>query len=90
MGVVPESSKYNGKRYSPKTFAQKPMNSKLMIMSISPHFTHQLLNHVSRTVPDNFSNGSYYNLPLNEMIDLVKTAVNNGFTGDVGCDKSNQ
>lgn len=90
MGVVPEYFKYNGKRYSPKTFAQEAMNFKADDYVNITSFTHQpYYKPCILDVPDNFSNGSYYNLPLNEMIDLVKTAVNNGYTVMWDADVSN-
>jgi bleomycin hydrolase len=45
-------------------------------------------------VPDNFSNGAYYNLPINEMIESVELALNKGYTvlwdADVSNDGFNQ
>ena len=40
-------------------------------------------------VPDNFSNGAYFNIPLNDMIDVVKNAVNSGYTVLWDADVSN-
>ena len=41
-------------------------------------------------VPDNFSNGAYYNLPLEEMLQVTKDAVNNGYSVMWDADVSNE
>jgi bleomycin hydrolase len=41
-------------------------------------------------VPDNFANGMFYNLPLNEMIGAIKDAVNKGYTVAWDADVSNK
>lgn len=90
MGTVPEFFKYNGKRYSPKTFAEEALNFKADDYVNITSFTHQpYYKPFILEVPDNFSNGSYYNLPLQEMIDLVKSAVSNGYTVMWDADVSN-
>lgn len=40
--------------------------------------------------PDNFSNGSFYNLPLEEMVGLTKTALKDGYTVMWDADMSNE
>jgi bleomycin hydrolase len=40
-------------------------------------------------VPDNFANGSFYNLPLNELVQAVKDAVDKGYTVAWDADVSN-
>jgi bleomycin hydrolase len=49
-----------------------------------PHYTPFILE-----VPDNFSNGSYHNIPVNEMIQLVKNSINKGYTVMWDADVSN-
>lgn len=81
MGTPPADFEYNSKRYTPKTFATEILkfSSKdyVNITSFTHHFYYQPF---ILEVPDNFSNGSYYNLPLKEMIQLVETAVRKGYT----------
>ena len=40
-------------------------------------------------VPDNFSNGMYYNIPLRELIDLTKTVIKGGYSLMWDADVSN-
>ena len=90
LGVVPSGFKFNNQRYSPASFAKEALkfnpDDYVNITSFShhPYYEPFILE-----VPDNFSNGSYYNMPLNEMIDLVKNAVNSGYTLMWDADVSN-
>ncbi len=95
MGAVPEKFLYKLKAYTPLSFAQNYLkfNSDDYI-NITSFTHHPYYKPFIVEVPDNFSNGSYYNLPLNEMIESVKLALNKGFTvlwdADVSNDGFNQ
>ena len=39
-------------------------------------------------IPDNFSNGNFYNLPLDQFISSIDNALANGFTVELDCDVS--
>ena len=39
-------------------------------------------------IPDNWSNGSMYNVPLDELIKTINYALQNGFTVNLDCDVS--
>ena len=39
-------------------------------------------------IPDNFSNGSFYNLPLEEFVENIDYALDQGFTVTLDCDVS--
>lgn len=79
---------YNGKTYTPKEFAREmkvnPENYiTLTSFTHQPFYTSFILN-----IPDNFSNGSMYNLPLDEFIGNIDHALDNGFTITLDCDVS--
>jgi bleomycin hydrolase len=90
MGPAPENFKFNGQRYSPQSFASDVMKFKaddyvqFTSFTNKPYYQSTIID-----VPDNFSNGAYYNLPLQEMIDVVKSAVTNGYTVMWDADVSN-
>jgi len=90
MGQPPLEFEYNGKKYTPKTFATEVLkfnsNDYVNITSFTHHpfYTPFIIE-----VPDNFSNGSYYNIPLADMIGMVKTAINKGYTVMWDADVSN-
>jgi len=41
----------------------------------APFYTKFILN-----IPDNFSNGSYYNVPLSELVEITDNAIKEGYT----------
>ena len=90
LGAPPEKFAYNGKQYTAKSFAEEALkfnaNDYVYITSFThhPYYAPFVIE-----VPDNFSNGAYYNLPLNEMIQLTKDAVNNGYSVMWDADVSN-
>ncbi|RYY96722.1 MAG: aminopeptidase, partial [Chitinophagaceae bacterium] len=90
MGAPPAEFTYAGKKYTPKTFATEVLrfSSKdfvnLTSFSHRPYYTPYAVE-----VPDNFSNGHYYNLPLSELTEAVKTAVGNGYSITWDADVSN-
>lgn len=90
LGVAPETFVFNNKTYTPLSFAKEVMNFKAEDYVNITSFTHQpFYQPFVLQVPDNFSNGNYYNLPLDEMIGLVKNGLQNGYTFMWDADVSN-
>ncbi len=81
MGKVPATFVYQGRTYTPEEFAKEVMhfnpNDYVGFTSFTGHpfNTTYIIN-----IPDNYSNGYYYNVPLDNLIGLVKDAVKKGFT----------
>lgn len=87
LGKVPEKFTYNGKEYTPKSFAAflgLDMDNYIELTSFTHHPYYQKFD---VEVPDNWEHSFMYNLPLDEMMETVDYALNNGFTvcwdGDV-------
>jgi len=79
---------YEGVKYTPQSFLKMTgLNPKDYITITSfthkPYYSNFILN-----IPDNFSNGSFYNVTLNDMVDIVNDALENGFTLALDCDVS--
>ncbi len=90
LGIPPTDFIYNGKRYTPKSFAAEALNFDANeYVNITSFTHHPYYESFIIEVPDNFSNGSYYNLPLDEMIQLVKDAITNGYSVLWDADVSN-
>lgn len=87
MGELPETFVYQGKEYTPQSYAASlglNMDDYVEIGS----FTHQpYYEEFILEVPDNWEHASIYNLPLDEMMATIDYALNNGYTvcwdGDV-------
>lgn len=88
LGEVPDRFTYDGKEYTPKTFATDYIGLNLKDYVGFTSFAHQpFYEKVVVEVPDNFSNGMYYNLPLDEFMRVVDYALHRGYSiewdGDV-------
>lgn len=87
FGKLPEKFVYQGKEYTPKSFASSlglTMDDYVEITS----FTHKPYYEMfAPEVPDNWEREPMYNLPLDEMMDVIDHALSNGYTvcwdGDV-------
>jgi bleomycin hydrolase len=91
LGAPPAEFAYDGKKYTPQTFAKEILHFNANDYVSITSFTHEpYYQPFILQVPDNFANGSFYNMPLNEMIQLVKEAVNNGYTVGWDADVSNK
>lgn len=91
LGVPPAEFEYYGKRYTAKSFARDMLvfNSKDYVCLTS--FTHHpFYEPFILEVPDNFSNGAYYNIPLNELIETTKEIINQGYSVMWDADVSNK
>jgi bleomycin hydrolase len=91
LGPVPAEFTYDGKKYTPLSFAKDVLHFNANEYVSLTSFTHApYYQSFILQVPDNFANGSFYNLPLNEMIQLVKDAVDKGYTVAWDADVSNK
>jgi len=88
LGTQVEQFSFNNKEYTPKGFAKEMQINPDNYISLTS-FTHTpfyelfILN-----IPDNFSNGSFYNIPIDEFIQTIDYALENGFTITLDCDVS--
>jgi bleomycin hydrolase len=88
MGEDPANFEVNGKTYTPKSYGQSFSLNLDDYVNLTSFTHHPFYESFVLEIPDNYSNGSYYNLPLDEMMTTLTFALNNGFTvswdGDVG------
>lgn len=86
----PTEFEFKGKKYTPLGFAKEVLKFNADDYVSITSFTHQpYYKPFILQVPDNFSNGMYYNLPLAEMIQLTKDVLSNGYTLMWDADVSN-
>lgn len=87
MGQLPEKFTYQGKEYTPKSFAESlglNMDDYIELTSFTHHPYYEAFE---LEVPDNWEHARMYNLPLDELIAVTDHALRNGYTvcwdGDV-------
>jgi len=91
LGVPPSEFIYNGKKYTPISFAKDVLHFNANDYVSLTSFTHQpYYQPFILQVPDNYASGSFYNLPLDEFIQVVKDAIDKGYTVAWDADVSNK
>ena len=90
IGTPPAEFEVNNKKYTAKTFAAEVLKFKASdYVNITSFTDHPFYSSFILEVPDNFSNGSYYNIPMTEMMQLVKSSIGKGYTIMWDADVSN-
>jgi bleomycin hydrolase len=91
LGAAPTNFIYKGTNYTPLTFAKDVLKFKADdYVNITSFTHHPYYSEFILEAPDNFANGSFYNLPLDQMISVATTAVQNGYTVMWDADVSNK
>nr|WP_324370557.1 C1 family peptidase [Pedobacter sp.] len=81
MGAVPEKFTYEGKEYTPKTFAKEVVGVnpadyvELSSFNTSPYYQKTVL-----MVPDNWSYDQVYNVQMDDITKIIDNALKGGFT----------
>lgn len=88
LGKAPETFEYMGKQYTPKSFAQSlglDMNNYVELTSFTHH---PFYTKFAIEVQDNWAWDQVYNVPLNELTDVIDNAIMNGYSVAWGADVS--
>lgn len=80
LGDYPQSFTYEGERYSPASFRDMLGFKPDAYVSLTSFSHHPFYTDFVLEVPDNFSMGRFYNLPLDHLEQLVVKALENGYT----------
>jgi len=88
LGKAPKEFTYNGVTYTPKSFLEMTKINTSNYITLTS-FTHQPYNSTFiLNIPDNFSNGSFYNIDLDIFVKEVDNALKKGYTLALDCDVS--
>ena len=88
IGAYTENFTYKGKKYTPEEFMTMTKFDPDAYITLTS-FTHQpYYSKFILDIPDNFSYGSFYNLPLNEYMMVLDHALEKGFTVELDIDVS--
>lgn len=90
LGQCPSTFTYQGKEYTPQTFAQSLGVNPDDYVSLTSYTHHPFYGKFALEIQDNWRNGESYNLPLDEFMAVMDNAVKNGYTFAWGSDVSEQ
>ena len=80
FGKKPESFEYNGKSYTPHSFAAELGLKSDNYVSLTSFTHHDFYTQFPIEIPDNWRWANSYNLPLDEFIEAIDNALMNGYT----------
>lgn len=90
LGKCPESFTYEGKTYTPKTFAESLGLNWDDYVSITSYTHHPFYTEFAVEVQDNWRWAPSYNVPMDEMMRIIDNAIDNGYTIAWGGDVSEE
>ena len=88
LGECPATFTYNGKEYTPKSFAEELGLNADDYVSITSYTHHPFYTTFALEVPDNWRMDQMYNVPLEEMMAIIDNALAEGYTLAWGADVS--
>ncbi len=88
LGTAPEKFTYNGKVYTPKSFAAELGINPDDYVSLTSYTHHPFYTEFPIEVEDNWRWADSYNLPIDELMQVFDNAINTGYTIAWGSDVS--
>lgn len=88
LGTAPEKFTYNGKEYTPKSFAAELGINPDDYVSLTSYTHHPFYSEFAIEVQDNWRWATSYNLPIDELMQVFENAINTGYTIAWGADVS--
>ncbi|HPT20673.1 MAG TPA: C1 family peptidase, partial [Bacteroidales bacterium] len=90
LGTMPSTFTYEGKNYTPVSFAKElginPEDYVLLTsFSHHPFYTQFILE-----IPDNWANGLFYNVPLEDLMQIIDNSLEKGYTVGWASDMSDK
>ena len=80
LGTVPTDFMYKGKNFTPVTFFNSLGINLDDYIEITSFSHHPYYSKFALEIPDNWDSGNYYNLPLDEFMQVIDYALKNGHT----------
>lgn len=90
LGACPEEFVYEGKTYTPKSFAASLGLDWNDYVSITSYTHHPFYTAFPVEVQDNWRGGRSYNVPIDEMMRIIDNAIDKGYTVAWGGDVSEE
>jgi aminopeptidase C len=80
LGETPETFTYNGKTYSPKSFASELGLKMSDYVSLTSYTHHPFYTSFALEIPDNWRWTESWNVPISELMEIIKNAIQTGYT----------
>lgn len=81
LGAPPQTVDFNGRTYTPKQFAEQVLKfNSANYVHLTSYTHHPFYQPFILEIPDNWANGSFYNLPLTELTSVVNQTLEGGHT----------
>ena len=88
LGEIPEEFTYNGKRYTPKSFAESLGIKASDYVSLTSYTHHPFYTAFPIEIEANWRWSSSWNLPIDELMQVIDNAIDNGYPIAWGADVS--
>lgn len=87
LGSIPKEFSYQGKTYTPKSFAESLGFNPDDYVEVTSYTHHPFFTKFDLELPDNWSKDQYYNVPFEDLMKIIDNAIMNGYSvawdGDV-------
>ncbi len=80
LGEIPQNFEYDGKKYTPLSFAENLKLNMSDYVEITSYTHHPFYSKFIIEIPDNWSWDEVYNVPLNELEEIIDYSLENGYT----------
>jgi bleomycin hydrolase len=90
LGKIPDSFNYEGKTYTPASFMKELGINPDDYVLITSFNHHPFYKQFVLEVPDNWAAGYFYNLPLDEFIQIIDNSVTTGYSVGWASDMSDK
>jgi len=90
LGKIPDSFNYEGKTYTPASFMKELGINPDDYVLISSFNHHPFYKQFVLEVPDNWAAGYFYNLPIDEFIQVIDNSVTTGYSVGWASDMSDK
>lgn len=80
LGECPEKFTYKGKEYTPQTFAASLGVNPDDYVSLTSFTHHPFYTEFAVEIPDNWHFAPSFNLPMEELMEVMHSAIDNGYT----------